>query len=94
MKINGYTSPAQAGQAQQGRNDAKATDKASAGSSASPAAVTHLNGTSSDGSRDVDTARVAEIRQGIADGRLEFNAERIADKLIENVRDLLDQDKP
>ena len=38
---------------------------------------------------DVDQARVTEIRQAIADGRLEINPERIADGLLASVRELL-----
>lgn len=35
----------------------------------------------------VDSERVAEIRQAIADGRLQINAERIADRLIQGARE-------
>ncbi|AFT71705.1 Anti-sigma-28 factor [Alloalcanivorax dieselolei B5] len=54
----------------------------------SPAAVTHLHRDRSDG--DIDTARVAEIRQAISEGRLEIRADRIADGLIERVREELE----
>lgn len=37
----------------------------------------------------VDSKRVAEIRQAIADGRFQINTERIADGLIDSVRALL-----
>ena len=36
-----------------------------------------------------DSERIAEIRQAIADGRLQINAERIADRLIEGAREQL-----
>jgi negative regulator of flagellin synthesis FlgM len=36
-----------------------------------------------------DAERVAEIRQAIAEGRFQINPERIADGLLENVRDML-----
>lgn len=36
-----------------------------------------------------DAQRVAEIRQAIADGRFQVNPEKIADGLIESVRDML-----
>lgn len=36
-----------------------------------------------------DAERVAEIRQAIADGRFQINPERIADGLIQSVRDML-----
>lgn len=41
------------------------------------------------GSTDFDTARVAEIRQAISEGRYQINAGKIADGLINTVRDLL-----
>ena len=37
----------------------------------------------------VDTQRVAEIKQAIAEGRFKINPERIADGLLSSVRDLL-----
>lgn len=38
----------------------------------------------------VDRARVDEIRQAISEGRFKVDAERIADGLIDSVRELLD----
>lgn len=38
----------------------------------------------------VDKARVAEIRQAISEGRFKIDANRIADGLIESVREMLD----
>lgn len=93
MKINGFSSPTQAGQAGQSRNDTRASDAKSAGQAPAPAAVTHLHGASGDSSRDIDVSRVAEMREAIAEGRLEFRADQIADKLIDSVRDLLGQGK-
>lgn len=40
-------------------------------------------------SADFDTARVAEIRQAISEGRYQVNTGKIADGLIDTVRDLL-----
>jgi len=37
----------------------------------------------------VDSARVGEIKQAIADGQFKVNPERIADGLIESVREML-----
>jgi negative regulator of flagellin synthesis FlgM len=37
----------------------------------------------------VDSARVDEIKQAISDGRFKVNADRVADSLIENVRQML-----
>lgn len=42
-----------------------------------------------DTSQDINEARVAEIRQAISEGKLTLNAERIADGLINSVRELL-----
>lgn len=90
MKINGISPPGQAGQTDRPRNDAQpaqATD--SAGNTAGPAAISHIDPTGGTGSQDVNSARVEEIRQAIADGRLEFRAERIADQLVASVEELL-----
>lgn len=37
----------------------------------------------------VDAARVAEIKQAITEGRFKINAEVIADRLLETVRELI-----
>lgn len=37
----------------------------------------------------VDTARIAEIKQAITEGRFQINPERIADGLLESARQLL-----
>ncbi|MGQ4880167.1 flagellar biosynthesis anti-sigma factor FlgM [Billgrantia sp. LNSP4103-1] len=50
-----------------------------------PSAATHLSQKATDASRDIDTARVEEIREAIRDGRLEIRADRIADSLIESL---------
>lgn len=41
-----------------------------------------------------DSQRVAEIRQAIADGRFQIDADKIAGRLIDGVRDLLGKDRP
>ncbi|MGL6159421.1 flagellar biosynthesis anti-sigma factor FlgM [Microbulbifer sp.] len=51
-----------------------------------------LHSFTTDSSRDIDLARVQEIRQAIAEGRLEIRADRIADGLIDSVRAFLKQD--
>ncbi|WP_417331070.1 flagellar biosynthesis anti-sigma factor FlgM [Halomonas cupida] len=61
---------------------------------ASPSSMTHLSSGINDSRQDVDMQRVAEIRDAIREGRLEINPERIADGLIESVRDMLGQDIP
>ncbi|WP_353978889.1 flagellar biosynthesis anti-sigma factor FlgM [Salinicola endophyticus] len=40
---------------------------------------------------DIDTARVTEIRQAIADGTLQLDTSKIADGLLQSVRDMLDE---
>lgn len=37
----------------------------------------------------VDAARIAEIRQAIAEGRFSINPERIADGVLQSVREML-----
>ncbi|GAB2798492.1 hypothetical protein GCM10027040_26500 [Halomonas shantousis] len=57
---------------------------------ASSATVTTLSkAASGDNAQDIDTARVAEIRQAISEGRLDIRSDKIADGLIQSVRDLL-----
>jgi negative regulator of flagellin synthesis FlgM len=52
--------------------------------------VTHLNQNGeANATQDIDMARVAEIRQAISEGRLQLRPERIADGLIDSVKDLL-----
>ena len=41
-----------------------------------------------------DSQRVAEIRQAIVDGRFQIDAEKIASRLIDDVRDRLAKDRP
>lgn len=43
----------------------------------------------SSGSADIDLAKVAAIKQAIAEGRLSINTEQIAAGLIQTARDLL-----
>lgn len=40
-----------------------------------------------------NSQKVAEIRQAIAEGRFQINPERIADGLIDNVREMLSRDR-
>jgi negative regulator of flagellin synthesis FlgM len=42
-------------------------------------------------SEGFNAARVAEIRQAMAEGRFQINPEKIADGLIDSVRDFLDR---
>ncbi|GAB3390871.1 flagellar biosynthesis anti-sigma factor FlgM [Azotobacter armeniacus] len=57
----------------------------------SPAAIAHISqAAEADATQDIDIVRVAEIRQAIGEGRLQIRPERIAEGLIESVRELLD----
>ncbi|GAB1394039.1 flagellar biosynthesis anti-sigma factor FlgM [Rhodocyclaceae bacterium] len=46
------------------------------------------------GDTAVNTARVAEIKQAISEGRFQINPEKIADGLLASVRDMLGRTKP
>lgn len=46
----------------------------------------------SDASKDIDAARVEQIRQGIADGTLVFHADRIADGILATAREMAGDD--
>jgi len=50
-------------------------------------ASAQLSGASS--GAPIDGARIAEIKQAIAEGRFQINAEAIADGLLDTARDLL-----
>lgn len=45
------------------------------------------------GAADIDTARVAELKQAISEGKLAINPDKIASGLINTVRDLLSAQK-
>ena len=55
----------------------------------SPLAAQLNNIESSLETETVDSARVAEIKLAIAEGRFEVNAEKVADRLIDATRDFL-----
>jgi negative regulator of flagellin synthesis FlgM len=46
------------------------------------------------GDTAMNSARVAEIKQAISEGRFQINPERIADGLLASVRDMLGRAKP
>lgn len=39
--------------------------------------------------KTINTAKVAEIKQAISEGRFKVNADAVADRLLETVRDLI-----
>jgi negative regulator of flagellin synthesis FlgM len=57
------------------------------GLTAGPSVIATLNRDLSTTAEDIDMAKVNEIRTAISEGRLEINAERIADALIQSMRD-------
>lgn len=67
-------------------------DGAAGSAATSPAAVTHLSQSISDTSQDIDATRVAELKEAIREGRLQINAEVIADKLIASAQALVQDD--
>ncbi|SFB22161.1 anti-sigma-28 factor, FlgM family [Collimonas sp. OK607] len=77
--------------------DASATGNANSASPPMPAALNSLSAQVRQlqtqllqpGAGDFDAAKVAEIRQAISEGRYQINPEKIADGLLDTVRDLL-----
>lgn len=91
MKIDPYQPLTRAIQPERGSPNGKvASATAADAGKAGPAAVTHLSPALQDTGRDIDMNRVNELRLAISEGRLEFRADKIADGLLSNVRDLLD----
>jgi negative regulator of flagellin synthesis FlgM len=99
MKIEGSLKPAGSTPA----GDTRARSKTSATQASDPAGRVELSSLSSSLNRAetamastpvVDRARVDEIRQAISEGRFKVDAGRIADGLIESVRQLLDGQTP
>lgn len=74
-----------------------ATNTRAASSTAGDASVSmHLQQAASLGgaAAPFDSQRVAEIRQAIVDGHFQIDAEKIASRVIDDVRDLLAKDRP
>ncbi|OHV12027.1 flagellar biosynthesis anti-sigma factor FlgM [Kushneria phosphatilytica] len=67
---------------QRGSGDKSATQVSEVSSSWKPSSA-------SDASRDIDTAKVDEIRQAIRDGSFEIRSDRIADGLIQSAQELI-----
>lgn len=93
MKIDSSHPPARLAAADGKEASARAQRSQAQPQTESSSTVSHLSAAASNNaSQDVDSARVAEIRQAILEGRLQINAERIADGLIASVREQLGQD--
>jgi negative regulator of flagellin synthesis FlgM len=95
LKIDNHNPLIRTGQAaaREETDKVKGAGQQSAASDASPSAKTHLSHDAANTSQDIDTARVEEIREAIREGRLEIHADRIADGLIANVKELLENPK-
>lgn len=80
----------------------KARQQIAAGSAATNTATSHVSAATHLEQADAlgsatppfDSQRVAEIRQAIVDGRFHIDASKIADQLIDGVRDLLKKEPP
>lgn len=89
MKIDNVSHLSTPGRIDPGKGSQK-TGGVAAGGSVTAQSSTHLSQLGSgDSSQDIDQARVAEVRQAIADGSLKVDTNRIADRLIASVQDLV-----
>lgn len=87
MKISNLTPPGHTGQSGAAtRTEGKPASTEST-SSTDPGAVSHVSPAWQNEQQDIDSTRVEALRQAIADGRLEFRAERVADRLIESLQE-------
>lgn len=89
MKIDNTTSLSPLQQTDKGKAGSRPQQADATKANATPGTVTHLSHAALDGSQDIDTLRVEELQAAIREGRLEINADKIADKLIASVQDLL-----
>lgn len=85
MKIDKVTSLGLMQRPEQNKTRARNLDDAGL----APSAQSHLSHRLEDGSHDVDMAKVAEIKTAIKEGRLVIDSNRIADKLLASVKDML-----
>lgn len=88
MKIDNIPPSTASNRVDQG-HAGKKTDATAEKAHAPAGSATHLSAAHLDAGKDIDHARVAEIRQAISEGRLVVDTDRIADRLLANVHDLL-----
>lgn len=88
MKIDNVSHLTTPGRIDQAKNKEK-VDSVAPQANAEAQSSTQLSRAGSDTSQDIDHARVAELRQAISEGRLHVDTDRIADRLIASVHDLL-----
>nr|WP_248287634.1 MULTISPECIES: flagellar biosynthesis anti-sigma factor FlgM [Chromohalobacter] len=90
VKISNLHPPTQASQSEKSDAAQRTPRNGDTAQTGSPASITTLSqGNETDTSQDIDAARVDEIRQAISDGQLELDTGKIADGLIDSVRDML-----
>ncbi len=95
--VGNSSTPSGAGRARAGGTATAAGNASSAatGGASTEATLSGLQGVSSvlASSPVMDSGRVAEIKQAIAEGRFQVNPERIADGLLKSVRDMLGSER-
>ncbi|MCT8469804.1 flagellar biosynthesis anti-sigma factor FlgM [Chromohalobacter canadensis] len=90
MKISNLHPPTQAAQTEQSDAAQRTPRGGDSAQTNAPASTTTLSQSNeADTSQDIDTARVDEIRQAISEGQMELDTGKIADGLIDSVRDML-----
>lgn len=88
MNIDNINPLLRTNQTQQREETQKANSVTPAAPGGTTRESTQLSQSSIDESQDIDTVKVEEIRDAIREGRLEMRADRIADGLIANLKDL------
>ncbi len=88
MKIDNVNPMLRSNQAQHRDEAQKITDSKPSEANSSTRSATQLSQMHVDSSQDIDSAKVQEIRDAIREGRLDIRADRIADGLIANLKDL------
>jgi len=88
VKIDNINSLLRSNQTQQRDETQKADSITPAQPGGTARESTQLSQSSIDESQDIDTAKVEEIRDAIREGRLEMRADRIAEGLIANLKDI------
>ena len=88
MKIDNINSLLRSNQTQQRDEPQKVDSVTPTAPGSSTRESTQLSQSGVDESQDIDSAKVEEIRDAIREGRLEMRADRIAEGLIANLKDL------
>ena len=94
MKIDSSQSLTRLQQTDQTTSKPVAAGNSQASATPTSASVAHLSTGSQNASGDIDTARVEELRLAISEGRMEIDADKIADGLIASVQDILNGESP